>query len=72
MTKEKVVNLSQAALKKLIELYANTETIFVEVTTEMINLRSELEIPKGSSFNDSLKTPTPNIDDYVRKPYGDK
>ena len=83
MTKEKVVDLSHSELKKLIE---NTETISLK-PTEMINLRSELEIPEGSSLDDcldgvgfeliikacdSLNTPTPDIDNYVRNPYGDK
>ena len=83
MTKEKVVDLSHSELKKLIE---NTETISLK-PTEMINLRSELVIPEGSSLDDcldgsfddcidgacdSLNTPTPDIDNYVRNPYGDK
>jgi len=53
MTKKKVVNLPHIELKKLIELCANTETIFWK-PTGMINLLSDLEIPKGSSWDDYL------------------
>jgi len=49
MSNDKAI-LPQAALKKLIE---NTETISLK-PTEMINLRLDLEIPKGSSWDDYL------------------
>ena len=50
MTKKKVVDLPHSELKKLIEL---SETTSLK-PTEMINLRLDLEIPKGSSWDDYL------------------
>ena len=65
----KKITKEKRELIRLIELLPNTETIFLKATTEMINFRSELQIPKGSSLSDSLNTPTPDIDNYVRNPY---
>ena len=97
------ITKGKRGLLRLIKFFPNTETISLK-PTEMINLRSELEIPEGSSLDDcldgsfddcidgvgfeleitdrgpirlkklsdSLNTPTPDIDNYVRNPYGDK
>ena len=60
MTKEKVIDLSRPELPKLIELLPSKETTL---------LIAKKDAPP---FTSNLRIPTPDIDNYVRNPYGDK